>query len=782
MVLAFAVKTLAQESPVSLVDFSISTPATPSVATARAIEFFQAELVHRGLRELDASGARANRVLVGTVKEFRDAGIATDDLPVEGYRLKSVRESGGLVVQVVGADARGVLFGMGRLVRELRVADGQALLPATLDVRSAPQYPLRGVQLGFRAMSNSYGSWTVEQFDRQIRDLILYGVNAIELVAGFSNERTELLSRPAPEMMREVAKLAAYWDLDVWLWTPAREHDYSDPAAVAKTLREWEELFRLLPRLDGIFVPGGDPGEAPPSLLIPLVEKQAQLVKQYHPNTKVWMSAQSFGRDALKTFLDYLTNERPKWLTGVISAPWTELSTEALRKAVPPEYPVRLCADIGHVIHCQYPVPNFDIAFAIAQGREPICPRPEGMQQILAHELPATIGGIAYSDGVTDDVNKILWLALAWDPSAKPAEIMADYGRTYLGAKLGDRFGAGLVGLEQNWRGPVATNRSIEKVFAEFVAMEAQASPELRNNWRFLSGLYRAYYDHYVYQRVRSEGAAETQVNAWLRTVTSENMQSMVKHSDRLLDETAQKSKQLPERARILEIGDALNRLIGMKLSTARHGAVSTTRGANLDSLDWPLNNRRWLKQRFEEIAQTSPKDEQVRLLREIGSWNEAGEGGVLLTFAAGDERGAKMIGDFAKDPSGHGSTYVLTNWIRDREFNTHRIEWMNHLSRLGPAPVEIRLTGLDKSAEYELRVVYGEPRLRTEFSLTANGAHQIHGALKPDERPVPATYVLPREQTASGELLLRWERDPVAASIKGVPHISELRLKKRAQ
>src|SRR6516225_1326120 len=71
----------------------------------------------------------------------------------EGYRIQTP-ENGRVLV--AGNDERGVLFGAGRLLRELRMSRGKILLPAGFHEASAPQTALRGHQLGYRQKTNSY--------------------------------------------------------------------------------------------------------------------------------------------------------------------------------------------------------------------------------------------------------------------------------------------------------------------------------------------------------------------------------------------------------------------------------------------------------------------------------------------------------------------------------------------------------------------------------------------------------------------------------------------------
>jgi hypothetical protein len=69
--------------------------------------------------------------------------------PPEGYRI-GVSQN---FVQVAGNDARGVLFGVGRLLRELRMEKGAVSIDDAWSETSAPRYPLRGHQLGYRPSS-----------------------------------------------------------------------------------------------------------------------------------------------------------------------------------------------------------------------------------------------------------------------------------------------------------------------------------------------------------------------------------------------------------------------------------------------------------------------------------------------------------------------------------------------------------------------------------------------------------------------------------------------------
>src|SRR5262249_44258671 len=154
-------------------------------------------------------------------------------------------------------------------------------------------------------------------------------------------------------------------------------------------------------------------------------------------------------------------------------------------KLVPAKYPIRDYPDVTHSRHCQYPVPDWDVAFALTEGREVCNPRPLAMGHLFRRNRPHTIGFLTYSEGCHDDVNKAVWSALGWDERGDVREVLRQYARYYIDPALEDRFSEGLLGLEKNWTGPVLENVSIESTLEQFRAMEREARPAVKLNWRF---------------------------------------------------------------------------------------------------------------------------------------------------------------------------------------------------------------------------------------------------------------------------------------------------------
>src|SRR5207248_9827043 len=141
----------------------------------------------------------------------------------EGYQIRT--KAKGPAVLVSGNDARGVLFGVGRLLRELRTTQGRVLLPSNFQISTSPKYPLRGHQLGYRPKTNSYDGWDLAQWERYIRDLAIFGTNAVELIPPRSDDEADSPHFPLPplELMVGMSKLGADYGLDVWIWYPAMD-------------------------------------------------------------------------------------------------------------------------------------------------------------------------------------------------------------------------------------------------------------------------------------------------------------------------------------------------------------------------------------------------------------------------------------------------------------------------------------------------------------------------------------------------------------------------------
>jgi hypothetical protein len=679
----------------------------------------------------------------------------------EGYRITVRSGKAAPVICVAGNDARGVLFGVGRLLRRLHMERGKVTLPADFQVTTAPQTPLRGHQFGYRPKTNSYDGWTVALWEQYIRDLAVFGTNAVELIPPRSDDAADSPHFPLPplRMMAEVSRLCDEYGLDVWIWYPAMDLDYANPKTVEAALKEWGEVFKKLPRVDAVFVPGGDPGHTRPDVLFAFLEKQTANLRRYHSKAQMWVSPQGFTQEWMDDFFKLL-DKGPDWLAGVVHGPQVRLDLPAFRAKVPKRYPVRDYPDITHSRHCQYPVPDWDLAFAVTEGREVSNPRPTQTAQIFRRDRPHTVGFLTYSEGCHDDVNKVVWSALGWDEKADVRTVLREYARYFIGPAFEERFADGLLRLEKNWEGSVLKNAGIDDTLKEFQALERAAGPPQKLSWRFQHALYRAYYDAYVRARLKHETELETVALAKLREAPRLGALKAMTEAEAILDR-AQKEPAAPElRARVFELAEALFQSIRMQLSVPRYQAIAVDRGANLDTIDFPLNNAGWLKKRFAAIRALEKEAERLAQLDALVKRTDPGPGGFYDSLGDPERQPHLVRGPgFATDPAFYATSLVGFGFRGEGPDRTLPTAWWKHAESLYDAPLKLHYTGLDSAARYRVRVVYSPERRGSKVRLVAGDGLEIHDYLS---RPVePLEYDVPAKATANGELTLVWTQEP---------------------
>ena len=322
-----------------------------------------------------------------------------------------------------------------------------------------------------------------------------------------------------------------------WLWMPANI-DLRDSAKRAGLLKKNEAIFRGCAHLTGVFVPGGDPGDNAPEVLIPFLQETAEQLMAIHPKARIWFSVQGFTEKQVKWVFDYLRRESPTWLGGLAGGP-SSPPLPALRAALPPQYPLRRYPDLTHNKLCQFPIAWWDPALAMTLGREAINPRPVQFAAIHNWFAPYANGFISYSDGAHDDVNKTIRSARSWNPDAEVREILVEYARVFFAPRVAQQAADGILALERNWQGPLRYNAGVEGTLLLWQRLEHQA-PELAGKWRWQMCLVRAYYDAYVRARQTYELGLENEANAILAAASARGPEAVMDDALAVLNRAVQ--------------------------------------------------------------------------------------------------------------------------------------------------------------------------------------------------------------------------------------------------
>lgn len=752
--------------PVCGVDFSkavVVVAGSPTTPQRKAAQMLVEEIEKRTqLRLPIAPDARADTPairlgLTAAVKKYAPS-ISGNGNP-ESFTLVSTSTS----AVVAGGDDRGVVFGTGSLLRHFHMSRQRLDLEANLNITSAPKYKIRGHQLGYRPKTNAYDAWTVPMWEQYIRELAIFGNNTIELIPPRSDDDDDSPHFPLPkiEMMVEMSRIANEYGLDVSVWYPAMDKDYSDPATVQFALKEWEEVFRRLPRLDAVFVPGGDPGHTQPKYMFALLEKQTASLHRYHPKAQMWLSPQGFTKEWRDEFWGLMAKD-PPWLSGLVFGPQVYGSLEEFRALTPKKFPIRFYPDITHSIHAEFPVPDWDLAYATTEGRETINPRPVDEAAIFHRYQQFAVGTVSYSEGCNDDVNKFVWSGLLWNPDASVKSILTDFSRFFIGDAMADDFANGLLALEQNWRGPLASNAQVPVTLKQFKDMERRATPQQRLNWRFLEALYRAYYDAYEQSRLLTENRQEEMAMAALAKakrnwpLTSVGSLKAMDEAEAVLDADMRTADAKEYRARTFELAEALFQSIHMQLSVDRYKAIGIDRGANLDAIDFALNNRLWLENRFNEIRAMPSEPDRIAKIDALLNWTNAGPGGFYDALGFMNQRPHLVMGElYAQDPDFLKSPLTSFGNSPQRGWRTTAAA---DAEIIQDRPLRMRYTDLDPGAHYKVRITYGGDARRVAVRLTANSV-EVHGFREKGTSAEPVEFDLPQSVTAGGVLALEWTR-----------------------
>jgi len=287
---------------------------------------------------------------------------------------------------------------------------------------------------------------------------------------------------------------------------------------------------------------------------------------------------------------------------------------------------------------------------------------------------------VSYSEGVHDDVNKLLWTDMDWfGDGITLRESLEDYARLFLWGANPERAADGILLLEQNWQGDPADNLGIDHCLALWEGLLAQA-PSLSGNWRFNLLLFRAKCDAYVRQKRLFE----------LRAIAKHDWDA-----------------QFPSgRVNLFPLARTLFEQIGIQLDVENFGGKSWERGCTLDTIDRPVTDLPWLRRQKER-----------GLLEQSLRRNEVEPDEFYFSFAyhARQALACKQEGEFYLNFHGDRP-------CSDGSFPLCACQVFDNLT------LKCRLGGFTPGQDYKLRVTWfrdGDPHSE-KYKITANG-HVIY-------------------------------------------------------
>jgi len=409
---------------------------TPVVAKAL-------ELLGRQIRE--RSG-----VEVRQFEEKETPDIVLDVAPgigAEGFRIEDGAEGG---VCVVGNDERGLLYGVGKLLRTSRFEEGAFALGDWRGT-SVPQKPLRGMYFASH-FHNFYHDAPVADVERYVEELSLWGINALHV--WYDMHHFVGIKDPAAQRMIErlhaVLRAGKKVGMDAGLCLLGNEAYANSPSDLRSDpntgrahyrvelcpskpkskeimLRWFEEEFEAFDDvgIDNIWLWPYDQGGCACEKCKPwgangflvMAEAVARLFRKHSPEGKVILSTWLFdykGDEGEWSGLAKAFEKRPEWLDYILADGHDTFPAYPLTHDIPGGLPLLSFPEIS--MWRMFPWGGF--------GANPIPAHCQELWDKTGHLLS---GGFPYSEGIFEDINKAIQSQFYWDPARTAVDTIKEY-------------------------------------------------------------------------------------------------------------------------------------------------------------------------------------------------------------------------------------------------------------------------------------------------------------------------------------------------------------------
>ncbi len=693
---------------------------------AKAAELFSADLADRmstliNIRVADCDNEQTEENTL--VVEFKIDNALTD------YDSYSIAKSDDCRLRVGACSLRGFIYGYGNILRKSEFTKSSMLLIEDISGVYIPEKQIRGHQLGYRPLTNTYDKWSPKDYRRYLLDTMAYGSNFCEFIPGIATaKRNDMMLYEPDDMIVITSQLADELDLGVSVWYPNDEDDTS----IEDGTDHRAELAARMKRFDVYFPPGGDPGKYPGDEYVRRTRAYGKALKDIHPNLQVWPSAQkpkrmpSWGDDFLKA----LTDSDDGIIDGVIHGPNAAFELDDLRRRLPQKYPIRLYPDISHNVRCDYPV-NHDqndwhFAIASTMGRETINPRPHEYRTIHKRISRYAIGAVTYSEGVSDDINKFLYASLDWNGELDVIEILKDYSRLFFVGCDPQLASQAIISMERNWQGDPAENIQIDFTLMLWKQLLKENKAQ-KKNWRFMSMMFRAYADKYV----RDKRIFELDLCKEIKQAAKNN--DFAKCRTLLNFEYPQKLSAIYDK--LCEIADFLFSTIGIQLDVEKYGAMNYERGATLTTINNPITDIDYYKYCMENITRN---DDPIELFKMITQREQIDSDELFFSVTKRD------FNHFGVKPKLHYS-----NYSGDKPFENDGSLPISLLTPIEAEKFEFPLSGFLPDTDYKLRIIIKNRQLLEEgitLLIKADGAELYNGDARDVEAQPDFKYEWPTD------------------------------------
>jgi hypothetical protein len=229
-----------------------------------------------------------------------------------------------------------------------------------------------------------------------------------------------------------------------------------------------------------------------------------------------------------------------------------------------------------------------------------------------------------------------------------------------------------------------------------------------------------------------------------------------------------------------------------------KYKAIAVSRGANLDTIDFPLNNRVWLKDQFAKLRALPKEDDRLAAIDAILHRSDPGPGG-FYDDLGNPSMQPHIVSEgpgYENDPGSFHSVRseyaAFSGGLIGRtsaeaikpdgpaRFILNPMAWWTWAETRYETPLTMHYEHLDPKASYAVRVVFVGHSTDPKIRLVANGKYEIHSWISKPTTMGPVEYSIPAGATKTGALTLRWFLDQGQGGFNGSIDIAEVFLIKK--
>ena len=480
----------------------------PGNIARRAAEILGRKINERCGRDIVTSGPAAFAIELGI-----EPGIGA-----EGFKIA---DGPGGVMRILGNDEKGLLYGTGKFLRNSTYHQG-SFLPGPWRGTSVPKCPARGIYLATH-FRNFYEAAPDEEMERYIEDLSLWGFNLLALTYPHwqYTGSDDPAVRKMTEHLRWIMKVAKGVDMRVFLGDSLNGGFKSTPRELLRTpvpdplgrhgnfgvnlcpskpagreclLKTWDQLLDNFadPGLDGVTYWPYDEGGCGCKDCWPwgargylsLARAVSTLVRKKCPNIKIIVSTWTFDTPPAGEWeaLTRVLGEDKSWADYIQADAHEDFPCYPLERGVPGGLPLLNFPEIS--MWGQNPWGGY--------GANPL---PARLQRLWNQTQNRLSGGTPYSEGIYEDINKVIYSQFYWDPQRSAMATVREYAAYEFSPDVADDLVKVVEIFERNHQreklGP-----SVLEAWNYVQKIDKRLPPRIRIAWRWRIVYLRALIDH----------------------------------------------------------------------------------------------------------------------------------------------------------------------------------------------------------------------------------------------------------------------------------------------